>query len=102
MYKFFRDTLMEWDKHSKSYNYSMRRITIAVCFPYGLTVGWKIVFYDVASTNLNSLEVFKTIFFFVAVGLGINLASYIKNDPQTISEANDQYKETEDKKEIIG
>ncbi|MFO0089986.1 MAG: hypothetical protein ACK518_04220 [bacterium] len=72
---FFEDTLMEWDKHKKRYAYSMRRITIAVVFPYALIIGIKASFYK----TFYALEVFQTSFAFVAIGLGINLVSYMKN-----------------------
>jgi hypothetical protein len=76
---FFIDTLMEWDKHKKRYAFSMRRIIIAILTPYGLTIGIKIVWF--AEMNVNALSVFNTVWAFIAVGLGINLVSYIKNEP---------------------
>ena len=76
--KFFRDTLMEWDKFSKSYAYSMRRISIAVCLPYALSVGCNIVYGG--NTNPLAIQVFQTIFLFVTLGLGYNIYSYIKNE----------------------
>jgi hypothetical protein len=72
------DTLMEYDKHKKRYALSMRRISIAVCLPYALSVGCNIVY----GGNKNSLaiEVFQTIFLFVTIGLGYNIYTYMKNE----------------------
>lgn len=80
IYNFFEDTLMEWDKHKKKYCFSMRRICIAVCFPYALKLGWHLVF-DQNVTQIG-LQVFQSIFLFITVGLGYNLYSYMKNEKQ--------------------
>jgi membrane protein insertase Oxa1/YidC/SpoIIIJ len=81
--KIKQDVLMEWDKTRKKYCYSMRRICIAIAFPYALGLGLYIVISDrllgLKTVNIYAIQVFNTIFLFVAIGLGLNLASYIKN-----------------------
>lgn len=78
LYNFFEETLMEWDKHRKKYAFSMRRICIAICFPYALRIGWHLVFDE--NPNEIGIQVFATIFTFISVGLAINLVSYVKNE----------------------
>ncbi|MFM9826436.1 hypothetical protein [Flavobacterium sp.] len=78
--KIVQDILMEWDKTRKEYSYSMRRISIAISFPYALMIGYRICFFE--NANANSIEVFKTVFLFVTLGLGLNLVSYIKNNKE--------------------
>lgn len=69
---------MEWDKFKGRYAFSMRRIAIAACFPYALSVGCNIVYGR--NTNSLSMEVFNTVFIFVGIGLGYNIYSYLKNE----------------------
>jgi hypothetical protein len=89
MANIWNDILKEYDKHKKCYSYSMRRIIIAILVPYGLIIGVKIVWY--AEKNVNAVFVFNTVWTFIAVGLGINLASYIKNEPEgSLTQYNEQ------------
>lgn len=79
-----QDILMEWDKTKKAYSFSMRRIAIAISFPFAIALGSYIVVSDrllgLKTVNIYAIQVFNTIFLFVAYGLGLNLASYIKNE----------------------
>lgn len=74
---------MEWDKTRQEYSYSLRRICIAITFPYALVLGTYIVISDrllgLKTVNIYAIQVFNTLFLFVTLGLGLNLAAYIKN-----------------------
>ncbi len=81
--KILKDTLQEYDKTKKEHSYSLRRICIAVSFPYVLILGAYIVISDrllgLKTVNIYAIQVFNTVFLFVTLGLGLNLASYLKN-----------------------
>jgi len=78
--KLINDTLCEWDIKKKRYAVSMRRIAIAVSFPYALSVGCNIVYGG--NTNDLAIQVFNTIFLFVTVGLGYNLYANINKSKE--------------------
>jgi hypothetical protein len=80
---FFKDIAQEYDKTKKRHSYSLKRICIIVMVPYVLLLGAYIVLsdrlLDLKTVNIYAIQVFNTIFIFVAYGLGLNLASYVKN-----------------------
>jgi len=80
---FIKDILQEYDKTKKQHVYSLRRVCIIVAFPFVLALGAYIVLsdrlLDLKTVNIYAIQVFNTIFIFVAYGLGLNLASYVKN-----------------------
>lgn len=84
-FNFFKDTLMEWDKHKQRYAYSMRRVTIAAFIPIIILLGIYIVISDrwlgLKTVNIYAIQVLNSFLMFVGLGLGLNLASYIKNEP---------------------
>lgn len=77
---FLKDTLTEWSVKQKRYAVSMRRIAIAVSFPYALSIGCNIVYGN--NQNPLSIQVFQTIFLFVTVGLGYNLYANINKSKE--------------------
>lgn len=83
MKQFINDTLFEFDKTQNRRAYSMRRITLAAAIPITFLLGIYIVlcdkYLDTKTVNIYAIQVFNSLLLFISVGLGLNLASYIKN-----------------------
>lgn len=89
--KFIKDILQEYDKTKKEHTYSLKRTCIAIAFPFVLLLGAYIVLsdrlLDLKTVNIYAIQVFNSVLIFIAYGLGLNLASYIKNkEPEKESE----------------
>lgn len=77
---------MEYDKFTKRYAYSMRRITISIVFPLTMMIGIYIVISDrllgLKTVNVYAIQVFNSLLLFITVGLGMNLTAYLKNEKE--------------------